>query len=67
MTKKDFIAIAALVYCLDPHVVDDDIKRHIAFYFADFLATQNPNFDRQRFVLACLEGKISARKGCTPR
>ena len=67
MTKQHFIAIAALVYRLDPHLVDDDTKQFIARDFAGFLATQNQNFDRDRFILACTEGKISARKGTVPR
>ena len=64
MTKQHFIAIGQLIYqgCGEAWS-----KRDLAEAFATFLATQNPAFDRERFMLACLEGKISARKGTIPR
>lgn len=60
MTKKHFIAIAKIIkaqnddttagiYAAGGRVV----TIQIAQAFADFAASENPNFDRQRFMTAC--------------
>jgi hypothetical protein len=61
MTKKDFIAIAAsfkrlIISC--PHDNRDDRNRFRGFYdsmvaVANALATDNPRFDKARFLCAC--------------
>lgn len=63
MTKQHFIAIAETIYNLER---SDDSGRlgqgtnvqvqDVAEAFADFCAQQNPRFDRERFIAACLEG-----------
>ena len=57
MTKKDFVAIAKII----KEVKEDwdggtPFKSVISFFedsFADYFETQNPNFDRDRFIKAC--------------
>ena len=46
MTRKHFIAIAEILkeHSADYYLVKD---------FCDYLRTQNPNFDRNRFIDAC--------------
>ncbi len=48
MTKKHFIAIAKIVHTHRNRGADT-----IASALADYFATINPNFDRQRFIDAC--------------
>ncbi len=66
LTRKDFKAIANIIKrnrtrigiedveqlcnglsCLRPAIIGD---------IADYLVTQNPRFDRQKFLIACEEG-----------
>ncbi len=61
ITKKDFKAIAEIIeaeFTAYDAIGEDDtegkhatasIAGHLAYYFA----TQNPNFDRERFMEAC--------------
>jgi hypothetical protein len=49
MTRKHFELIAATVQSL---LVSDEEKIYIATQFANVLATQNPRFDRSRFIRA---------------
>lgn len=55
MTRKDYILIAhviALENCsIDPAVLH--AVRRVAFGLADALASDNPNFDRWKFLTAC--------------
>lgn len=52
MTRQHFIAIANLIKQLP-----SDIRADIASQFADFLATTNSAFNRQRFLDACNEDR----------
>lgn len=51
MTRKDFVLIAKVISSLD-EIVDEYALEAIAEVFADSLASQNPNFDRARFLTA---------------
>ncbi len=62
VTKKDFKAIAEIIrkHTIraghpDPFLVRTakDIARIYATNLADYFATQNPRFDRQKFLNAC--------------
>lgn len=61
MTRKDFIAIANILAARRPvfNYDDEDTKERLEAWaklrsdFADFLATCNPMFDRDRFIRAC--------------
>lgn len=56
MTKKDYVAIAAVfTELLDeghPARVEDGVKM-TANRMSDMLARDNPRFDRNRFLAAC--------------
>ena len=54
MTKKDFILIAHAIYSVD---TTNRMKKRFADAMANALLATNPQFDRARFVLACLEYK----------
>ncbi len=54
LTKKDFKAIAKIIdnnriLIYDYGYIYDDVITELA----DYLATQNPNFDREKFITAC--------------
>ena len=51
MSKKHFIAIAKILSTQIGMLEKDHIK--LAIGLADYFQTQNPNFDRQRFINAC--------------
>lgn len=53
MTKKDCIAIAETIKTAP---VANDERFALAQHFADMLATQNPRFDRKRFLIAAVGG-----------
>ncbi len=50
LTKKDFRAIAAEIALAD---VSDATRRIMADSLARYCATQNPRFDRAKFLAAC--------------
>jgi hypothetical protein len=50
MTKKDFELIAEALFL--SREAEDDIA-NICQRMADTLATTNPRFDRERFLIAC--------------
>jgi len=50
MTKKHFEAIARIFAC-HPAINSAEIKT-LGYNMADWLGTQNPNFDRSRFLKA---------------
>ena len=58
MTKKDYIAIAAILRKLGEqgaHCFDNSLDRlNIAHHFADILQRDNARFDRRRFMAASL-------------
>jgi hypothetical protein len=62
LTKQHFIAIAEILFRYR-----DETPTGLVDAFANMGAEANPAFDRERFILACTTGKVSARKGCTPR
>lgn len=54
LTKKDFKAVAEIIdYDGDRHYYDRHTCEEIAKQLADYFATQNPRFDRERFMKAC--------------
>lgn len=61
ITKKDFKAVAEIIkreYTYFDDTGEDDVEgkqatSSIAFRLADYLATQNLRFDRQKFLDAC--------------
>lgn len=70
MTKQHFIAIAAAIHNLPAADVPARYvpggtclvdARAVANAFADFCAQQNPKFDRERFLAACLEGPTAVK------
>lgn len=69
-SRKDFEAVAAAIRTARADMIDNaaagydegydcgvDVATHIITdQLAVYFATQNPNFDHDRFVEACLEG-----------
>jgi hypothetical protein len=61
MTKKDYILIAAVLAKRGCHIAQDPAFREgwhaalsaYAHALADALASENPRFDRARFLAAC--------------
>lgn len=64
MTKRDFAAIAAIVYKADQDSISEGVNygAEVEFHayremirngLADYFATQNPRFDREKFIDAC--------------
>ena len=59
MTKKDFEATAAIIVGMHdlPYWGSSESRnlgvRKVAEEFADHFETQNPRFDRERFLFAC--------------
>lgn len=53
MTKKDFVAIAKVIFAEENFVV----RSRTAMRFAEFLATTNSRFDRDKFMDAAVDGK----------
>lgn len=51
MTKKDYVAIAALLAGYP--FTDDQDRISLAHRAADMLQRDNPRFDRTRFLQAC--------------
>lgn len=49
MTKKHFVALAAIT----AEINNDATRRFVAEGQADYFATLNPHFDRDRFLKAC--------------
>ena len=50
MTRKHFIAIAQILADAD---LDYNSRNTVAQDFAEYLSTQNENFDRDKFLTAC--------------
>lgn len=49
MTRKHFEAIAEII-----RAIPEDVSRSTAAHdLADYFETQNPLFDRRRFLIAC--------------
>lgn len=53
MTRRDFVLIARVIRN-SSEVIDEMALEALAENFADELAGTNPNFDRDRFLSACL-------------
>ncbi len=58
MTRKDYILIAAAIKAAATEYPDErpDAKQQqedVAFSIAEALASDNPRFDRERFLKAC--------------
>lgn len=59
LTKKHFKAVAEVIksqimqyYIQERHACANGVES-IAYHLADYFATQNPRFDRERFMKAC--------------
>lgn len=73
MTKKDFELIAATIqkvrapeepeHFVNAEAFDKMTREIIAGCFADALASQNPRFDRERFLRACVPGANVRARG----
>jgi hypothetical protein len=59
MTKKDYQAIAAMLYTFQDtnRTVRAQLTSEIAQRMADLMAADNPRFSRERFIEACETGK----------
>jgi hypothetical protein len=56
MTRKHFEAMAAIT----AKISNDQTRSFVAHAQADYFATVNPLFDRQKFLTACgLGGKVT--------
>jgi hypothetical protein len=55
MTRKDFVAIAKILNKIRPHA-PTGMFAELVRDFANILKGTNPEFDRERFVAACLKG-----------
>lgn len=56
LTKKHFKAIAEVVNKVteeDVFTTNDDFRQTISQELANYFVTQNPQFDRQKFLDAC--------------
>lgn len=52
MTRKHFIAIAKI---LKKHNINE-MKVYVIMDLCDYFESENPNFDREKFVKACYGG-----------
>lgn len=52
MTRRHFEKIAQTLWVFR-YSMDSEIHKILVDEFADLLATENPNFDRDRFIRAC--------------
>lgn len=53
MTKKHFEAAANRVTAMRKDEESNERANIIAFFLADWFATENPAFNRERFLAAC--------------
>jgi hypothetical protein len=56
MTKKDYVRAAEI--CRDDYGSDE----HVVKAFVDFFTGDNPRFDVERFVEACMPEERAARR-----
>jgi hypothetical protein len=54
--KRHYQAIAATIQSIGPNVISGSQREVIASDFADMLASDNANFQRDRFLRACVPG-----------
>jgi len=52
MTRKDYVLLADVIKNLD-EVIDEYALEVLADNMADALESDNPRFDRHRFLIAC--------------
>lgn len=59
MQHRHFATIATIIHKMDKVSNQEhgfiDIREDVADHFADWLASTNPKFDRERFLRACKE------------
>lgn len=53
LTRKDFKAIAEIISETANKAYQTTHTKNLTEKMADYLATQNPRFDRQKFLIAC--------------
>ena len=56
LTKKNYVAIAKIIKERKEDIIDQAIVYGIEFItqdLADYFATDNPLFDKKRFLIAC--------------
>jgi hypothetical protein len=62
MTKKDYQAIASIIFDSKTIPTKETQTDYIVAYLADYMAIDNPLFDRDRFAEACLTGKCKGMR-----
>lgn len=54
MTKKDYIAIAAIIESIPYDAISKINRLKLILKFAHLMGEDNPRFDKARFTVACL-------------
>jgi hypothetical protein len=55
MTRKDYVAVAEILSAYKKGMLDDFWFEDLVTDFADFFASDNPNFKKDVFAKACEE------------
>jgi hypothetical protein len=55
MTRKDYVAVAEIISGYKKGMIDDFWFEDLVNDFADFFASDNPNFKKDVFAKACEE------------
>jgi hypothetical protein len=58
MTRKDYVKVADILAGYQSAMIDDFWFQDLVNDFADFFASDNPNFKRDKFIQACEEVEI---------
>jgi hypothetical protein len=58
MTRKDYVAVAEILNSFQDVIADQFTFEDLVNEFADFFASDNPNFKRDKFTQACEEVEI---------
>jgi hypothetical protein len=53
MTRKDYVKVADILSGYQNAMIDQYWFEDLVSDFADFFASDNPNFHRERFIEAC--------------
>ena len=58
MTRKDYVAVAEILNSFQDVIADQFTFEDLVNEFADFFASDNPNFKRDKFTQSCEEVEI---------